>query len=82
MEKLNVADIIKGAFEGKPADVANAFNAAIQDKLADAIELKKQEITQNMYGDPDTEEEDYDEVDADETDLDNFDVEDQPDEDL
>jgi hypothetical protein len=82
MDNLNIADIIKGAFEGKPADVAAAFNAAIQGKMADAIELKRQEISQSVYGT--TEDEDDSDVEAcdDEEDLDNLDVEDQPDEDL
>ena len=53
MDNLNIADIIKSAFDGKPADVATAFNSAIQSKMADAIELKRQEISQNMYGDTD-----------------------------
>ena len=88
MDNLNIADIIKSAFDGKPADVATAFNSAIQSKMADAIELKRQEISQNMYGDTDEgEDENLDddvEVDADEddTDLYNLDVEDQPDEDV
>ena len=51
--------------------------------MADAIELKRQEIAQSVYG---TTEDDDSDVEADddddETDLDNLDVEDQPDEDL
>lgn len=82
MDNLNIADIIKGAFNEKPADVTAAFNTAIQSKMADAIDLKRQEIAQSMYG---TTEDDFDldvEADEDETDLDNLDVEDQPDEDI
>ena len=82
MEKLTIADIIKGAFDGKPADAQTAFNSAIQDKMAAALDSKRYEIAQSMYG---TTEEDS-EVDADDdyedTDLDNLDLEDQPDEDL
>ena len=51
--------------------------------MADAIELKRQEIAQSMYGtteEDDSDVEDYD--DDEEIDLDNLDVEDQPDEDL
>lgn len=80
MDNLNIADIIKGAFNEKPADVTAAFNTAIQSKMADAIDLKRQEIAQSMYG---TTEDDLDvEADEEETDLDNLDVEDQPDEDI
>ena len=80
MDNLNIADIIKGAFNEKPADVTAAFNTAIQSKMADTIDLKRQEIAQSMYG---TTEDDLDvEADEEETDLDNLDVEDQPDEDI
>lgn len=80
MDNLNIADIIKGAFNEKPADVTAAFNTAIQSKMSDAIDLKRQEIAQSMYG---TTEDDLDvEADEEEIDLDNLDVEDQPDEDI
>ena len=83
MDNLNIADIIKGAFEGKPSDVATAFNAAIQSKMANAIELKRQEIAQSVYGSTEDDDSDVEADDNDdETDLDNLDVEDQPDEDL
>jgi hypothetical protein len=82
MENLTIADIIKSAFEGKPADAQTAFNSAIQDKMAAALDSKRYEIAQSMYGDP----EEDSEVDADDdyedTDLDNLDLEDQPDEDV
>lgn len=79
MDNLGIADIIKGAFEGKPADAQAAFNAAIQNKMSAAIDLKRQEIAQSMYGTP---AETDDDADNDDTDLDNLDVEDQPDEDI
>jgi hypothetical protein len=50
MQNMNVADIIKNAFENKPTGVEDAFNSAIQQKMADAIELRRQEIAQSMYG--------------------------------
>jgi hypothetical protein len=82
MENLTIADIIKSAFEGKPADTQTAFNSAIKDKMAAALDSKRYEIAQSMYGDP----EEDSEVDADDdyedTDLDNLDLEDQPDEDV
>ena len=82
MEKLTIADIIKGAFDGKPSEVQTAFNYAIQDKMAAALDSKTYEIAQSMYG---ATEEDS-EVDADDDyediELDNLDLEDQPDEDI
>lgn len=81
MEKLTIADIIKGAFEGKPSDTQTAFNSAIQDKMAAAIDSKRYEIAQSMYGDPENSEVDADD-DYEDTDLDNLDLEDQPDEDI
>lgn len=81
MEKLTIADIIKGAFEGKPSDAQTAFNSAIQDKMAAALDSKRYEIAQSMYGDPENSEVDADD-DYEDTELDNLDLEDQPDEDI
>lgn len=54
MDKLNVADIIKNAYENKPKGVEDAFNDVIQQKMADAIEARRQEIAASMYGNNDT----------------------------
>lgn len=79
MEKLSIADIIKGAFEGKPTDTQSAFNSVIQDKMAAALDSKRYEIAQSMYGAT----EENSEVDAyDDIELDNLDLEDQRDEDI
>ena len=50
MENMNVADIIQQAFNNRPQGVEDAFNNVIQQKMADAIETRRQEIAQNMYG--------------------------------
>ena len=47
---MTVADIIKGAHESKPADVETAFNNVIADKMAAAIEARRQEIASSIYG--------------------------------
>jgi len=47
---MNVADIIQQAFNNRPQGVEDAFNNVIQQKMADAIETRRQEIAQNMYG--------------------------------
>lgn len=49
MDNMNVADIIKNAFHNKPTGVEDAFNSVIQQKMADAIEVRRQEIAQSMY---------------------------------
>jgi len=48
MENMNIADIIKSSFEGKPKGVEDAFNDVMQQKMADAIETRRQEIAQSM----------------------------------
>ena len=49
MDNMNVADSIKNAFDNKPTGVEDAFNNVIQQKMADAIEVRRQEIAQSMY---------------------------------
>lgn len=49
-KNLNVADIIQNAFDQKPTGVEDAFNSAIQAKMADAIEARRQEIAGEMHG--------------------------------
>ena len=49
-ENMTVADIIKSAHEGKPADVETAFNNVIADKMAAAIEARRQDIASSIYG--------------------------------
>ena len=51
MENMNVADIIQQAFAGRPQGVEDAFNSVIQQKMADAIETRRQEIAHNMFAD-------------------------------
>lgn len=81
MENMNVADIIKGAFENKPTSVEDSFNNVIQQKMADAIELRRQEISQSMYGGSDNEAVEPD-VDNTESETDNIDHGEPTDEDI
>lgn len=75
MDNMNVADIIQQAFQGRPQGVEDAFNNVIQQKMAAAIEARRQEIAQTMFGDSDdyNEEEVDDESEFDEEDLDSDD---------
>ena len=50
---MNVADIIQQAFNNRPQGVEDAFNNVIQQKMADAIETRRQEIANTYYGSED-----------------------------
>lgn len=50
MDNMNVADIIRNVFDNKPKNAEDAFNSAIQQKMADAIEARRQEVAQEFYG--------------------------------
>lgn len=69
--KYDLEDLVISALEQKPTDFEAAFNDLIVDRISSAIENKKIEIAQQMYGyEP---EEDYD---AAEQDLENSEEED------
>jgi hypothetical protein len=70
---MSVEDIIKASFDQEPTAVAGAFNNVIKDKLMAALESRRDQIAQGMYG---SAEED---VEPDE-DLDNSDTEEYDDE--
>lgn len=48
--KYDVTDLIVSAVEQKPLDFENVFNDLIVDKIHSAIEAKKVEVAQQMYG--------------------------------
>lgn len=76
LPNMNVADIIQNAFDKKPQGVEDAFNNVIQQKMADAIDARKEQIAQSMYGSEDDVEPDDDEE------LDTTEVEEYSDEDV
>lgn len=89
MEPMTIADIIKASYEEKPVDVQAAFNDIMQTKMAAAIDAKRYEITNNMYGSSEEDDEDFEydesEVEADEEDYEDYeepDIEEPTDEDL
>jgi hypothetical protein len=63
--EARVADLIKFSSNQKPIDFEDAFKAILQDRVASAIEDKKQEIAMNMFGNPSDNETD-DEIETDE----------------
>jgi hypothetical protein len=64
--EARVADLIKFSSNQKPIDFEDAFKAVIQNKVAAAIENKKNEIAQNMFGNPSDEVETDDDIETDE----------------
>jgi hypothetical protein len=64
--EARVADLIKFSSNQKPIDFEDAFKAVIQNKVAAAIENKKNEIAQNMFGNPSDEVETDDDIKTDE----------------
>jgi hypothetical protein len=48
-DNYTVQDLIKFSYEQKPLDFENAFKSVLGDKLTNAIELKKQEMAQDVF---------------------------------
>lgn len=48
--KATVSDLVFSAFEQKPIDFEAAFNELVVDRIRDAVEQKKIDIAQQMYG--------------------------------
>lgn len=49
--QYSVQDLISTAFDQKPVDFENAFSSLIVDRLAAAVETRKIEVAQAMFGD-------------------------------
>ena len=67
--KVTVSDLVFSAFEQKPADFETAFNELIVDRIRNAVEQKKIDIAQQMYGyqpepEPETEQETEEDLDT------------------
>ena len=88
MEPMTIADIIKAAHDGRPVDAADAFNNVIQSKMAAAIDARRDELANSLYGsaeDNNETDDDIEDVEADDDndyDLDNSDIEELEDEDI
>lgn len=48
--KYDLTDLVVSAIEQKPLDFGTAFNNIFVNKLRDAVEQKKIDIAQQMYG--------------------------------
>ena len=51
-DKYDVTDLIINAVEQKPDEFGNAFNSLMMDRLASAVENRKQEIASVMFKAP------------------------------
>jgi len=58
----SIQDLVKYSYEQKPVDFEQAFNSLLSNKIADAVDVKKLEVAQNMFN---TEEEINTEQDSD-----------------
>lgn len=64
--KVTVSDLVFSALEQKPMDFETAFNDLVVDRIRDAVEQKKIDIAQQMYGyQPEAEFEDEQETEED-----------------
>jgi hypothetical protein len=70
-DKVNMSDLVFSAFEQKPLDFETAFNDLVVDRIRDAVEQKKIDIAQQMYGyqpevEPEYEDQETEELDTEE----------------
>jgi hypothetical protein len=62
--KYTIGDLIYHTATQEPVDFANAFNSLMLDRVNAAIEVRKNEIAQGMFDQPDDPEESDDEDDV------------------
>jgi hypothetical protein len=76
---MPVSDLLQFAIDKAPTDFADKFNDIVSGRIASALEDKKIEFAQAIYGEPDEDEdededaigdEDEDDIDEDDDDLD------------
>ena len=73
MSDYKTSDIISFAIQQKPIEFENAFKTLIHDKLVDAIDMKKQEISKSLFNaqydiEDDVEDDDVEDDDVEEDD--------------
>lgn len=64
---MSIADIIKAAAEKNGSDFMDAIDSELKDRIADAIDQKRIEVTSSMFDDEDDYEDDDDYEEDDET---------------
>jgi len=72
----DTTDLLGLAIDKNPVDFASAFDTILRDKAITALENKKIELAQSIYGDPEDTDDtvDIDDVDFDDDDLDDLDL--------
>jgi hypothetical protein len=50
MDDVTVQDLISLSYDQKPIDFQNAFNSLMSDRITNAINDKKIEVAQSMFG--------------------------------
>lgn len=74
----DTTDLIGLAIDKNPVDFADAIDTILRSKAADALEAKKIELAQSIYGSGETEDIDDgisdDDIDVDDLDLDDIDL--------
>lgn len=82
MPEYSVLDLLKFSNEGKPQDFKTAFDDVMQDRISNAIDVRRDAVTDQMFNGADEEEVEVEaevEVDADaeiEIEDEDFDVDD------
>lgn len=49
-DKYNVSDLVVSAIDQKPIEFENAFNSIITDRIATAVNDRKIEVSNSMFG--------------------------------
>ena len=65
MSKYGIADMLKSSLTDEPATMKTAFGELMKDKVRDALETKRDEVTANIYNDPEDEDEQDDDTEVD-----------------
>lgn len=60
MDNVTVQDLISLSYDQKPIEFQDAFNALVMDRVVQAIDQRKIQVAQTMFGDQ-AASEDYDE---------------------
>ena len=82
MPEYSVLDLLKFSNEGKPQDFKTAFDDVMQDRISNAIDVRRDAVTDQMFNGADEEEVEFEaeaELDADaeiEIEDEDFDVDD------
>ena len=51
MDNVTVQDLISLSYEQKPIDFQDAFNALVMDRVVQAVDQRKLQVAQAMFGD-------------------------------